>query len=89
MLHDRCKIGDNVNVGTNVTIGGRSGHYEVPVIGNNVYKPAGAKILGPVKVGNNVTIWANAVVINDVKDNRSWKVNALIYKNIYTNLINE
>ena len=32
-------------------------------------------------------IIANALVY--VKDNRSWKVNALIYKNIYTNLINE
>ena len=68
-MHARCKIGDNVDIGTNVTIGGRSGHYVVPVIGNNVYIATGAKILGPIKIGNNVTIGANAVVINDVPDN--------------------
>jgi serine O-acetyltransferase len=69
VLHSRCKIGDNVDIGTNVTIGGRSSHYAVPVIGNNVYIATGAKILGPIFIGNNVTIGANAVVINDVPDN--------------------
>ena len=35
----------------------------------NVYIGTGAKILGPVKVGNNVVIGAGAVVLNDVPDN--------------------
>jgi serine O-acetyltransferase len=69
VLHARCKIGENVDIGTNVTVGGKSGNYDVPIIGNNVYIATGAKILGPIKVGNNVTIGANAVVINDVPDN--------------------
>jgi serine O-acetyltransferase len=69
VLHARCKIGNNVDIGTNVTIGGRSGHYEVPIIGNNVYIATGAKILGPIKIGNNVTIGANSVVIKNVPDN--------------------
>ncbi len=69
VLHARCKIGENVDIGTNVTIGGKSGNFEVPIIGNNVYIATGAKILGSIKVGNNVTIGANAVVINDVPDN--------------------
>jgi serine O-acetyltransferase len=69
VLHARCKIGDNVNIGTNVTIGGKSGNYDVPIIGNNVYIATGAKVLGPIKIGNNVTIGANAVVIKDVADN--------------------
>ena len=69
VLHARCKVGNNVDIGTNVTIGGRSGNYEVPIIGNNVYIATGAKILGPIKVGNNATIGANAVVINDVPEN--------------------
>jgi serine O-acetyltransferase len=38
------------------------------VIGNNVDIGAGAKILGPIKVGDNVVIGANAVVICDVPD---------------------
>jgi serine O-acetyltransferase len=69
VLHARCKVGNNVDIGTNVTIGGRSGNYEVPIIGNNVYIATGAKILGPIKVGDNATIGANAVVINDVPEN--------------------
>ncbi|MEO8254343.1 MAG: hypothetical protein ABI554_08120 [Flavobacterium sp.] len=69
VLHARCKVGNNVDIGTNVTIGGRSGNYEVPIIGNNVYIATGAKILGSIKVGNNATIGANAVVINDVPEN--------------------
>lgn len=69
VLHERCKIGNNVMIGTNVTIGGRSGKFDVPVIGNNVYIATGAKVLGAINVGNNVIIGANAVVINDIPDN--------------------
>ena len=69
VLHARCKIGNNAVIGTNVTIGGKSGHYGVPIIGNDVYIATGAKILGPIKIGNNVTVGANAVVIGDVPEN--------------------
>lgn len=68
-MHARCKTGYNVDICTNVTIGGKSGKYDVPVVGNNVYIGTGAKILGPIKTGNNVIVGANAVVINDVPDN--------------------
>ena len=40
----------------------------VPVIGDNCYIGAGAKIIGKVRVGNNVRIGANAVVYKDVPD---------------------
>ncbi|MBK8944270.1 MAG: serine acetyltransferase [Ignavibacteriae bacterium] len=69
VLHERCKIGNNVMIGTNVTIGGRSGKFDVPTIGNNVYIATGAKVLGAINVGNNVIIGANAVVIYDIPDN--------------------
>lgn len=69
VVHKRTIIGENSLIGTNVTIGGRSGYYEVPVIGNNVYIATGAKVLGPITVGSNVTIGANAVVIKNVPDN--------------------
>lgn len=69
VLHNRTVIGKNVTIGTNVTIGGKSGFYEVPVIGDNIDISTGAKILGPIKIGMNVTIGANAVVIKDVPDN--------------------
>lgn len=66
VLHNRTVIGENTVIGTNVTIGGRSGHYKVPVNKDNVYISTGAKILGPITIGSNSIIGANAVVINDV-----------------------
>lgn len=68
VLHKRAVIGKNCVIGTSVTVGGRSGHFEVPKIGDNVYIATGAKILGPITIGNNVVIGANAVVIKDVPD---------------------
>jgi serine O-acetyltransferase len=50
-------------------IGGTSQIYEVPVIGDNTVIAPGAKILGPVKIGKNCVIGANAVVLKDVPDN--------------------
>lgn len=69
VIHDRAVIGDHVMIGPNVTIGGRSGYHAVPVIGNRVDISTGAKVLGPITIGNNVVIGANAVVIKDVPDN--------------------
>lgn len=69
VLHARTVIGKNCMVGPNVTIGGRSGYYEVPVIGDNVEISTGSKVLGPIHIGNNAVIGANAVVIKDVPEN--------------------
>ena len=41
----------------------------VPVIGNDVYIATGAKILGPITIGNNSVVGANAVVIHNVPEN--------------------
>ena len=69
VLHARTVIGKNCTIGTCVTIGGKSGWFEVPTIGDNVQISSGAKILGPVRIGSNVVIGANAVVTKDVPDN--------------------
>jgi serine O-acetyltransferase len=39
------------------------------MVGDNCYIGLDAKILGPVRIGNNVTIGANAVVTKDIPDN--------------------
>lgn len=72
VIHARAVIGDNCTIGQQVTIGGRSKEYDVPIIGDNVIISGGAKILGPVRVGNNVVIGANAVLICDAPDNTVW-----------------
>ncbi len=61
------KIGKNCKIFQQVTIGYNGD--EQPVIGDNVVVCCGAKIIGGVKVGNNVIIGANAVVCKDIPDN--------------------
>jgi serine O-acetyltransferase len=64
-----AKIGNNCRIRNGVTVGiRRMGEWEAPTIGDNVDIGAGAKILGPVSIGNGVVIGANAVVLCDVPD---------------------
>ena len=59
-------IGENCWINQQVTIG-YNGTDRPPIIGNNVMITCGAKVLGPITVGDNVVIGANAVVIRDVE----------------------
>lgn len=60
-------IGDDVVLRQGVTIGlRRTGERGAPRIGNRVDIGAGAKILGPISVGDDAVIGANAVVLGDV-----------------------
>jgi len=43
--------------------------YEVPKIGNHVYIGAGAVVLRPITIGDNVVIGANSVVVNNTPSN--------------------
>lgn len=56
-----AQIGKGSIICQQVTIGGGWPHQRV-VIGDNVFIGAGAKILGPCEIGNNVKIGANAVI---------------------------
>lgn len=70
VIHKNTTIGNDCIIGSCVTIGGREGS-DVPVIGDNVYIATGAKILGGIRIGNNVKIGANAVVLIDIPDNKT------------------
>lgn len=59
-------IGENCWINQQVTIGYRGGGA-APVIGSNVMITCGAKVLGPINVGDRAVIGANAVVIRDVE----------------------
>jgi serine O-acetyltransferase len=61
VMGERCSLSQGVTIG--VLGGDRPG---VPRIGNDVYIGAGAKILGPITIGDGAIIGANAVVIDDV-----------------------
>ncbi len=64
-------IGDNCTIYQGVTLGGTGKHVgkRHPTIGNNVMVGAGAKVLGPVVVGDNSKIAAGAVVLKDIPEN--------------------
>jgi serine O-acetyltransferase len=64
------KFGDDCRIRTGVVIGlSRVEDPCAPVFGNNVDVGAGAKILGRIRIGDNVCIGANAVVVTDIPDN--------------------
>lgn len=68
VIHHLCKIGAGTVIYQNVTLGGRNGKPG-PEIGENCVIGAGACILGKIKIGNNVNVGANAVVLESVPDN--------------------
>ncbi len=66
-----CRIGRNCTIQPGVVIGNKhlTSDESWVIIGDNCYLGLGAKIFGEVKIGNNVTIGANAVVTKDIPDN--------------------
>ncbi|MDT5154721.1 MAG: serine O-acetyltransferase [Mycobacterium sp.] len=68
VIGETAEIGDDVMVYHGVTLGGRTMKQvrRHPTIGNRVTIGAGAKVLGPVHIGDDSAIGANAVVTHDV-----------------------
>jgi len=71
VIGETTEIGDNCTIYQGATLGGtgKDKGKRHPTIGNNVLIGAGAKVLGPFKVGDNSKIAANAVVLNEVPPN--------------------
>ena len=68
VLNGYVRIGRHCTMYHGVTIGVANDLQKMPVIGDNVFIGAGAKILGGVHVGNHVKIGAGAIVVEDVPD---------------------
>jgi serine O-acetyltransferase len=66
VINGKVKGGRNVMLEHQVTIG--ADRDASPVLGDEVFVGAGAKIIGGVRVGNRVKVGANAVVVDDVPD---------------------
>ena len=71
VIGETCQIGDNVTLYQGVTLGGTGKHAgkRHPTLGNNVVSGAGAKVLGPVYIGDNVRVGAGSVVLKNLPAN--------------------
>ena len=71
VIGETAVIGDDVTIYQGVTLGGtgKDTGKRHPTIGNNVMIGAGAKVLGPLEIGDNSRIAAGAVVLHDIPQN--------------------
>lgn len=71
VIGETAEIGDNCTLYQGVTLGGtgKETGKRHPTLGNNVLIGAGAKVLGPLNIGDNSKIAANAVVLSPIPEN--------------------
>lgn len=71
VIGETAEIGDDVTLYQGVTLGGTGKDVgkRHPTVGNNVMIGAGAKVLGPLKIGDNSKIAAGSVVLHDIPPN--------------------
>lgn len=70
VIGETAEIGDDVTLYHGVTLGGTTWNKgkRHPTVGNGVVVGAGAKVLGPITVGENARVGSNAVVTKDVPE---------------------
>ena len=68
VIGETAEIGDDCTLYHGVTLGGTSWEKAKrhPTLGKNVVVGAGAKILGPIIIGDNARVGSNSVVVKDV-----------------------
>lgn len=71
VIGETAEIGDNCTLYQGVTLGGtgKDTGKRHPTLGNNVMVGAGAKVLGPFRIGDNAKIAAGAVVLEEIPAN--------------------
>lgn len=71
VIGETAEIGDDVTIYQGVTLGGTGKDVgkRHPTVGNGVMIGAGAKVLGPFKIGDNTNIAAGSVVLHEIPDN--------------------
>ena len=71
VIGETTEIGDDCTIYQGVTLGGTGKDVgkRHPTLGNNVMVGAGAKVLGPMRIGDNTKIAAGAVVLTEIPDN--------------------
>ena len=73
VIGETAEVGDDVTLYHGVTLGGTSWNKgkRHPTLANGVVVGAGAKILGPISIGERVRVGANSVVVKDVPADRT------------------
>jgi len=68
VIGETAEVGNNVTIYSGVVLGGTNLEQKKrhPTLGNDIVVGTGAKILGPIIIGDNVRVGANSVVVNDV-----------------------
>ncbi|CEN93340.1 serine O-acetyltransferase EpsC [Paraclostridium sordellii] len=71
VIGETAVIGNRVTIYHGTTLGGtgKESGKRHPTVGNDVIIGAGAKVLGPITIGNNSKVGANSVVLKDVPSN--------------------
>lgn len=71
VIGETTEIGDDCMIYQGVTLGGTGKDVgkRHPTLGNNVMVGAGAKVLGPMRIGDNTKVAAGAVVLTEIPDN--------------------
>lgn len=76
VINKNVKLGENNILRHNLTLGGRKGVCEI-ITGYNVDFGCNVTVLGKVRIGNNVKIGANSLILKDIPDNMTvvdvWK----------------
>ena len=71
VIGETAEIGDDCTIYQGVTLGGTGKDHgkRHPTLGNNVLVGAGAKVLGPFKIGDNSNVAAGSVVLSAIPEN--------------------
>ena len=68
VVNGNAKIGKNCRIQECVTIGTTGGSDLAPKLGDNIFLGSGCRIIGNIKIADNVSVGANAVVVKDINE---------------------
>ena len=68
VVNGNARIGKNCRIQECTTIGATNGSTLAPILGDNIFIGSGARIIGNIKIANNIAIGANAMVNKSFED---------------------
>ena len=68
VVNGNSKIGKNCRIHEGVTIGATNGEDNPPILGNNIFIGSGAKIIGNIRIADDVAIGANSCVVKNIEE---------------------